>query len=52
MKVEVEMGVTCLQNKAAKDGQSEKLWERQGVDSPLEEPGGRQSMESQRVGYD
>ena len=44
MKVEVEMGVTCLQNKAAKDGQSKKLWERQGVDSPLEEPGGLQSM--------
>ena len=30
MKVEVEMGVTCLQNKAAKDGQSEKLREARG----------------------
>ena len=43
-KVEVEIGVTCLQNKAAKDGQSEKLRERWGVDSPLEELGGLQSM--------
>ena len=36
MKLEVEIGEMCLQNKAAKDGQNEKLRERLGVDSPLE----------------
>ena len=44
MKMEVEIGVMCLQNKAARDGQNEKLRERRGVDSPLEEPGRLQSI--------